>query len=77
MVIYYSYEKLKETIEKYINYYNEKRIREKLKWMSPVKTDSNFWLHKVIAYQLKWIWYNKLDTKKKEKGGQFYYEKKI
>lgn len=33
---YYSYEALKATIEKYIKYYNEKRIKEKLGWMSPV-----------------------------------------
>ena len=35
--IYYSYEELKEAIEKYIKYYNEKRIKEKLGWMSPVE----------------------------------------
>ena len=28
---YYSYEELKEAIEKYIKYYNEKRIKGKLK----------------------------------------------
>ena len=28
---------LKEAIEKYIVYYNEKRIKEKLGWMSPVE----------------------------------------
>ena len=33
----YSFEELKETIEKYIVYYNEKRIKEKLGWMSPVE----------------------------------------
>lgn len=27
-VVYYSYEELKEAIDKYIKYYNEKRIRE-------------------------------------------------
>ncbi|MFU0826459.1 MAG: Integrase catalytic domain-containing protein [Lachnoclostridium sp.] len=38
MVIpYYSFADLKETIEKYIKYYNEKRIKEKLGWMSPVE----------------------------------------
>jgi len=36
-VVYYSYEELKETIDKYIKYYNEKRIKEKLGWMSPVE----------------------------------------
>lgn len=35
-VVYYSYEELKEAIEKYIKYYNEKRIKKKLGWMSPV-----------------------------------------
>lgn len=36
-VVYYSYEKLKDAIEKYIKYYNEKRIKEKLGWLSPVQ----------------------------------------
>ena len=36
-VVYYSYEELKEAIEKYIKYYNEQRIKEKLGWMSPVE----------------------------------------
>jgi transposase InsO family protein len=35
--VYYSYEELKNTIEKYINYYNNKRIKQKLSWMSPVE----------------------------------------
>ena len=35
--VYYSYEELKEAIEKYIIYYNEKRIKQKLGWMSPVE----------------------------------------
>lgn len=34
---YYSYDELKEAIERYIAYYNEKRIKEKLGWMSPVE----------------------------------------
>ena len=34
---YYSYEELKSAIEKYIKYYNEDRIKEKLGWMSPVQ----------------------------------------
>lgn len=34
---YYSYEELKIAIEKYIKYYNEQRIKEKLGWMSPVE----------------------------------------
>lgn len=34
---YYSFDELKEAIEKYIKYYNEKRIKEKLRWMSPVQ----------------------------------------
>ncbi|MBR5614702.1 MAG: IS3 family transposase, partial [Clostridia bacterium] len=34
---YYSFNELKEAIEKYIKYYNEKRIKEKLGWKSPVE----------------------------------------
>lgn len=34
--VYYSYEELVEAIEKYIYYYNNKRIKEKLGWLSPV-----------------------------------------
>ena len=33
---YYSFDKLKKAIERYIKYHNEKRIKEKLGWMSPV-----------------------------------------
>ena len=33
---YYSFDELKKAIEKYIKYYNEKRLKEKLGWMSPV-----------------------------------------
>lgn len=36
-VVYYSYEELKDAIEKYIKYYNEKRIKEKLGCLSPVQ----------------------------------------
>lgn len=36
-VVYYNYEELKDAIVKYISYYNEKRIKEKLGWMSPVE----------------------------------------
>lgn len=35
--VYYSYGELKDVIEKYIKYYNERRIKEKLCWMSPVE----------------------------------------
>ena len=35
--VYYSYEELKRAIESYIKYYNERRIKEKLGWMSPVE----------------------------------------
>lgn len=35
--VYYSYEELKLAIENYIKYYNERRIKEKLGWMSPVE----------------------------------------
>ncbi len=37
VVVYYSYDELKESIEKYIKYYKEQRIKEKLGWMSPVE----------------------------------------
>ena len=36
-VIYYSFEELKSEIERYIKYYNEYRIKEKLGWLSPVQ----------------------------------------
>lgn len=36
-VVYYSYEELKSKIERFIKYYNEKQIKEKLRWMSPVQ----------------------------------------
>lgn len=36
-VTYYSFNEVKEAIEKYIKYYNEKRIKEKLGWMSPAQ----------------------------------------
>lgn len=39
--VYYSFEDLKSAIEKYIKYYNEKRIKEKLGWMSPVEYRRN------------------------------------
>ncbi|MGF7012671.1 putative transposase [Lachnospiraceae bacterium PF1-21] len=35
--VYYSYDELKSEIERYIKYYNEQRIKEKLGWMSPVQ----------------------------------------
>ena len=34
---YYGYEELKAEIERYIRYYNEERIKEKLGWLSPVQ----------------------------------------
>ena len=36
-VVYYSYDELYNAIEQYIKYYNEQRIKQKLKWMSPVE----------------------------------------
>lgn len=36
-MVYYSYDELVKAIKKYIKYYNEKRIKEKLRWMSPVE----------------------------------------
>ena len=35
--LYYSYEELKDAIDKYITYYNERRIKQKLGWKSPVE----------------------------------------
>lgn len=35
--VYYSFDELKEAIEKYIKYYNERRIKQKLGWVSPVE----------------------------------------
>ncbi|WP_418888160.1 IS3 family transposase [Oribacterium parvum] len=35
-VVYYSYEELKSETERYIRYYNEHRIKEKLERLSPV-----------------------------------------
>lgn len=34
---YYSFDELKDAIEEYILYYNEKWIKEKPGWMSPVE----------------------------------------
>lgn len=36
-VVYYSFDELKFEIERFIKYYNERRIKEKLGWMSPVQ----------------------------------------
>ena len=36
-MVYYSFDELKTEIEKYIVYYNEHRIKQKLGWMSPVE----------------------------------------
>lgn len=36
-VVYHSYDEIKDAITKYIKYYNEQRIKEKLGWMSPVE----------------------------------------
>jgi Transposase and inactivated derivatives len=35
--VYYSYEELKDAIERYIDYYNNHRIKQKLAFMSPVE----------------------------------------
>lgn len=35
--VYYSYEELKDAIEKYIDYYNNHRIKQKLSWMNSVE----------------------------------------
>ena len=41
-VVYYSYDELKNAIEKYITYYNKYRIKSKLNWMSPVEYRLSF-----------------------------------
>ena len=43
--IYYSFNELKQAIEKYIQYYNTKRIKQRLGWLSPV----NFRLSHLVA----------------------------
>lgn len=35
--VYRSYEELVESLTEYIRYYNEKRIKKSLDWMSPVE----------------------------------------
>jgi len=35
--VFHSYKELKKTLEEYIKYYNEERIKEKLGWLSPVE----------------------------------------
>jgi transposase InsO family protein len=42
-VVYYSYDELISAIEKYIRYYNERRIKQSLNWMSPV--EYRIWLN--------------------------------
>ena len=36
-VVYYSYDELRTAIEQFIKYYNERRIKSKLGWLSPVQ----------------------------------------
>lgn len=43
--VFYSYEELESAIINYIKYYNEKRIKQKLGWLSPV----NFRLSQIAA----------------------------
>ena len=40
--VYHSFEELKTAIENYIKYYNEKRIKQKLNWQSPVNYRLNY-----------------------------------
>ena len=35
--VYYSYQELEQTIINYVDYYNNKRIKQKLSWLSPVE----------------------------------------
>ena len=46
--VYHSYEKLKTAIEEYVVYYNERRIKKSLGWMSPAE-----YRHKHAATQQK------------------------
>jgi transposase InsO family protein len=39
--VYYSFDELKHAIENYIDYYNKKRIKQKLGWLSPVNYKLN------------------------------------
>lgn len=34
--IFYSYEELEQAITRFIDYYNQKRMKKKLNWMSPI-----------------------------------------
>ena len=43
---YYSFEELEEAIDKFIKYYNEDRIKEKLNRMRPVEYRSHHWDNK-------------------------------
>lgn len=36
-VVYNSYEELKSAIERFVKYYNEQRIKQSLRWMSPIE----------------------------------------
>ena len=35
--VYYSYQELKQAIINYVDYYNNKRIKQKLSWLSTVE----------------------------------------
>lgn len=35
--VYYSYQELEQAIINYVDYYNNKRIKQKLGWLSPVE----------------------------------------
>ena len=35
--VYYSYQELEQAIINYVDYYNNKRIKQKLSWLSPVE----------------------------------------
>ena len=50
-VIYYSYEELKAAIERYIKYYNEQRIKEKLAGKVLFNTGFLCWQHKKVTRQ--------------------------
>lgn len=48
-VVFHSYEELKIAIDEYIKYYNEKRTKEKLDWLSPVAYIATSLITRLVA----------------------------
>ena len=63
--IFSSFEELEQVIVIWIRYYNTKRIKQKLNWMSPIQFRLNY---QNIDFSNLYFWkgYNKLDTKLRE-----------